>query len=90
MGKFAYQAKKKTGEATQGEIDANNETEVRIKLRAMGLEVSQVISKTQVTGARRGPPPSPGFSLFRPKVKGKDLQVFTRQFATLINAGRKS
>ncbi len=86
MGKFAYQARKKTGEATQGEIDASNETEVRIKLRAMGLEVSQVISKAQMS-ARRAPPPTPGFTLFRPKVKGKDLQVFTRQFATLINAG---
>ena len=87
MGKFAYQARNKTGATTQGEIDATNETEVRVKLRAMGLEASRVISKTQVTGARRAAPAAAGFSLFRPKVKGKDLQVFTRQFATLINAG---
>ena len=53
MGKFAYQARNKTGATTQGEIDANNETEVRVKLRAMGLEASRVISKTQVTGADR-------------------------------------
>ncbi len=87
MGKFIYQAKKQGGENTQGEIDAANETEVRIKLRAMGLEVSRVISKTQVTGVRKAPPPPSGFNFFQAKVKGKDLQVFTRQFATLINAG---
>ncbi len=85
MGKYAYQAKKKSGEATQGEIDASNETEVRIKLRAMGLEVSRVLLKAQAAPARRAP--ETGFSFFKPKVKGKDLQVFTRQFSTLINAG---
>ena len=88
MGKFSYQAKKKTGDIAQGEIEASNETEVRIKLRAMGLEVSKVISRTQLTATRKGAAPAPsGLAFFRPKVKGKDLQVFTRQFATLINAG---
>ncbi len=88
MAKFAYQARKKTGEAAQGEIEANNETEVRIKLRAMGLEASKVILRTQVTASRKAPSAdSGGLVFFRPKVKGKDLQVFTRQFATLINAG---
>jgi type IV pilus assembly protein PilC len=88
MAKYAYQAKNKTGQLSQGEIDGLNETEVRIKLRAMGLEASRVISKSQIgAAAARKAAPSGGMNLFRPRVKGKDLQVFTRQFATLINAG---
>lgn len=84
MAKFAYQAKDKGGQVTQGEIDAASETEVRIKLRAMGQEAVKVIPR-QAQPVKK----SSGGSLFGggKKVSGKELQVFTRQFATLINAG---
>lgn len=84
MGKYSYQARNRSGQVTQGEIEATNETEVRIRLRAMGLEASRVAALTQITSLKS---PSVAGNLFKARVKGKDLQIFTRQFATLINAG---
>lgn len=78
MAKFTYQAKSSTGQMMQGEIDGFNETEVRTKLRQMNMNVMQVAPKS--SAAR-----NIGFGA--PKVKIKDLQIFTRQFATLVNAG---
>lgn len=84
MGKFAYQAKRKDGAITQGEVDAFNEMEARTKLRLQQLEVVRIVSfnSKRPTVAKTS---SAGF--FSPKVNSKDLQIFTRQFATLINAG---
>lgn len=81
MAKFVYQAKNLNGQLTNGEIDANNETEVRTRLRHLQLEVVRVNSKN-LLGNSRG---TGGF--FTSKVKVKDLQIFTRQFSTLINSG---
>lgn len=81
MPKYSYQAKSSKGVLSQGDIDAANENDARTKLRAQGLEpisVTMAVRK-QVQVKKRG--------FFEAKVKGKDLQVFTRQFATLINAG---
>lgn len=83
MPKYVYNARKRTGEIANGEIEAGNETEVRIKLRAMGLEASRVVSRTP-QGVVRRPAKT---SFFKKKVEGRELQIFTRQFATLINAG---
>ncbi len=82
MAKFSYQAKNLNGQMTNGEIDAVNETEVRTRLRQMHLEVVRVNSKGLGGFAPKG---ANGF--FVSKVKVKDLQIFTRQFATLINSG---
>jgi type IV pilus assembly protein PilC len=86
MAKFAYQARNKSGQLTQGEIDAINETEVRIKLRSMGMEASRIIPRSAIGPKKPGAPVNSG-ARFNRRIKGKDLQVFTRQFATLINAG---
>lgn len=68
----------------KGVIDAKDEAEARVKLRAkqlipMKFKVLQGVTqqKSNVTQV----------SFFTPKVKTKELQIFTRQFATLINAG---
>lgn len=82
MGKFSYQAKNLNGQITSGEIEAFNETEVRTRLRQMHLEVVRVNTKNPL-GMMKGQ--AGGF--FGSKVKVKDLQIFTRQFATLINSG---
>lgn len=81
MAKFSYQAKNLNGQMITGEMDGLNETEVKTKLRQMNMNVVSVVAK-----------PGHGKSLSQmlakgPKVKVKDLQIFTRQFATLINAG---
>ncbi|UOF02398.1 type II secretion system F family protein [Bdellovibrio reynosensis] len=82
MAKFQYQAKNSTGQMVQGEIEAANQQEAIIRLRAQQLLPVRVV---QFGSSRAAAGKSA--SLFAPRVKGKDLQVFTRQFATLINAG---
>lgn len=80
MAKFQYQAKNASGQTVQGEIEANSQQEAIIRIRA------QQMTPTRVTAGAR-PGVGKATSLFSPSVKGKDLQIFTRQFATLINAG---
>lgn len=79
MAKFSYQAKNLNGQTTTGELDAFNETEVRTRLRQLNLEVLKVSAKSQNYST---------FGAFNnTRVKVKDLQVFTRQFSTLVNSG---
>lgn len=83
MAKFQYQAKNQAGQMIQGEVEAGNQQEAIIRIRAQQLFPTRV---TQVAAARRAAV-SKNVGLFAPRVNGKDLQIFTRQFATLINAG---
>lgn len=84
MAKFNYQAKNTAGKLTQGEIEATSVTEARNKLQQMNMQVMQLSSKTAQV---RKSASNSGLGMFAPRVKSKDLQIFTRQFATLINAG---
>ncbi len=82
MARFQYQARSMNGKISNGVIDARDEVEAKVKLRARQL---MPINLKVAMG-----PASSGDSLaalFEHKVKSKDLQIFTRQFATLINAG---
>lgn len=81
MIKYRFEAKSLTGKASRGYVEANDESEAKVKLRARQL-VPLKLTVVQSTGTKSG-----GVSFFAPKVKGKELQIFTRQFATLVNAG---
>lgn len=67
----------KTGMVT-GEMAAENEAAVVEALRKRNVIVSSVRPKPKELKM-------PSFA--QPKVSGKDLAIFTRQFATMINAG---
>jgi len=82
MALYNYQAKMFNGRMVKGQIDAGNETEVRVKLRAQ-----QMIPVSVVLKADKKKSGAQSFNLFVPKVKPKELQIFTRQFATLIASG---
>lgn len=82
MAKFQYQAKNPSGQMIQGEIEAGNQQEAIIRLRAQQLLPTRVV---QYGASRKAVGKSS--SIFAARVNGKDLQIFTRQFATLINAG---
>ena len=82
MPKFFYQAKNAAGQTVQGSIESPNETEAKIRLRAQNLNPIKV---AQAVSSQRPAPGGTGF--FSQKVSAKDLQIFTRQFSTLINAG---
>jgi len=83
MPRYAYQAKNSAGQLTQGEMDGGSEVEVRNRLQQMSLQPLKVVQKAAV--GKKVEQKSSFF--FAPKVNTKDLQIFTRQFATLINAG---
>ncbi len=86
MARFSYTAKNITGQTLQGELEAANENEARVRLRAQQL-IPLRLARSSGTSKASAKKTSMGGGLFAPKVKSKDLQIFTRQFATLINAG---
>ena len=79
---YAYKVRDKGGKVTQGTLEADSPTLVASKLRSMGLTPIS-IDKHQASVASKELH-VPGFG---PKVKMKQLSVFARQFATMINAG---
>ena len=84
MARYSYDARTLTGTPQKGTIEAKDEADARIKLRSKQLipikfKVLQDINSNQTK--------SNAVSFFSPKVKSKELQIFTRQFATLINSG---
>lgn len=84
MAKFQYHAKNSAGQTVQGEIEAGSQQEAIIRLRAQQLLPTRLVVGS---GSKSKPGVGQATGLFAPKVNTKDLQVFTRQFATLINAG---
>ncbi|MBX3112728.1 MAG: type II secretion system F family protein [Fimbriimonadaceae bacterium] len=77
MPQFAYVAVDNTGKEIKSVLDAENESAVIGRLRELSLQVVEVKeTKRKVqTGKARG------------KMKPKALVVFSRQFATMIDAG---
>ncbi|MBL8602850.1 MAG: type II secretion system F family protein [Myxococcales bacterium] len=75
MPQFTYEAKTRGGELRTGVLDADDENAVGAKLRAQQLTPVKVSKK--------------GFNISfgGGSVSTKDLVIFTRQFATMIDAG---
>lgn len=85
MATYAYQARSITGRVSQGKIEARDEADAKIKLRAKQLipiKLTVFNSKLDDSSLENTLKKA-----FEPKMSSKDLQIFTRQFATLINAG---
>jgi len=81
---FEFQAKTDDGRVVRGELNAANESEARIRMRAQRLTPLRLDVKKGAGGK--------GFdmkklAMFGDSVSQKDLQVFTRQFAVLVGAG---
>jgi type IV pilus assembly protein PilC len=85
MARYSYEARTLTGNAQKGVIEAKDEAEARVKLRAKQLIPMKFTVLQGAVGGQKAN--SASVSFFTPKVKTKELQIFTRQFATLINAG---
>jgi type IV pilus assembly protein PilC len=83
MPTFAYSAINAQGVETVGEISATDLSAARDALRGSGLlaEWLEERKAPATTDARRG------FFGRTKKVKAKSLQIFSRQFATMIEAG---
>src|SRR5690349_16412974 len=94
MPEFTYTARDRTGRTIEGTIQAANSAIAAGRVREMGYEVEKVRPLDPRLAAR----PRQGVGLTErakeqlvyPVVSGvvlKDLALFYRQFATMINAG---
>ncbi len=81
MAKFSWEGKNRTGQVQKGEMDAPNEAAVNAQLRRNGIMPTKVKERGKGLDVELK---IPGFA---PKITTKDLVVFTRQFATMIDAG---
>ena len=84
MATFAYEGKTASGEARKGTINAADTTQARAKLRDMRISASSV-TESKSALAFQIKIPRPGF--LKPGVKLRDLVIFSRQFATMIDSG---
>jgi type IV pilus assembly protein PilC len=83
MAKFKFEAKTTNGKAFVGEVEAANETEARVKIRAqrmMPLKVVPAQTAAATAAAKKKKPGGGG-------VSAKELQIFTRQLSTLLSSG---
>jgi type IV pilus assembly protein PilC len=84
MSTWAYNAINAQGLESTGEIEANDVNAAREQLRSRGLMAS---SLRQLGGSAAAGDESAAAGRFAKKIKPKALQVFSRQFATMIEAG---
>ena len=84
MAKFSYTAVDARGKQANGTIDANDQTEAIAQIRQLGL-YPQRLDEARETEAEATDKPK--VRKKSGKVKMKILTVFTRQLATLIDAG---
>ncbi|HBT83521.1 MAG: pilus assembly protein PilC [Desulfuromonadales bacterium GWD2_61_12] len=81
MAKFSWEGKVRSGQTQKGMVEAPNENSAIIALKRQGVSVTTI--KMVSDGSKKN------FltAMMEPKVTTKDLVVFTRQFATMIDAG---
>lgn len=83
MPLFEFQAKTEDGRIVKGELDATNEADARIRMRAQRLTPLRIEARKAASASFDLAKINP----FGDSVSQKDLQVFTRQFAVLVGAG---
>ncbi len=79
MPVYTWKGKTRQGTITKGEMEAANEEAVMVQLRGQMLTPISVKNKPKDVAEYVG--------FLKQKIKTKDLVIFTRQFATMIDAG---
>ena len=77
---YAYRVRTKEGRVIAGQMEADGEAAVASRLRSQGLMPVQITKESKTNLQME-------INIFPEKVKLKDLAIFSRQFATMINAG---
>ncbi len=77
---YNWEGKTRTGTEANGEMEAPNEEAVIARLRTQQIVATKVKAKSKFSGLSN-------IQLTKQKVSEKDIVVFTRQFATMIDAG---
>jgi type IV pilus assembly protein PilC len=78
---YNYSVRDKSGKLVSGTLDAENSAAVANRLKAMGYSP---VSINEANAGLKKEIKIPGFGK---KVKLKDLAIFSRQFATMVNSG---
>ncbi len=79
MAVFNYSVRDKAGKVVKGSLEGDSREAVSAKLRQMGYIILELDQQSQLAAM--------GQIKFGTGVKVKDVAVFARQFATMINAG---
>lgn len=79
---YEYKVRDTSGALKTGKLEAESPSQVASKLKQMGYAP---VSITKAGGGMSKEIKIPGMG--KPKIKLKDLAIFSRQFATMINAG---
>ena len=79
MAVYLWEGTTRRGELQKGELEAENDSALRIVLRRQGLTNVKIKQKPKDLLEY--------IPFLRQRVKEKDVVVFSRQFATMINAG---
>jgi len=79
MAIYLWTAKARAGDKKSGELEANSSDAVALHLKNMGLTPGKIKEKPKDI--------SEIFPFLAPKITIKDLVVFTRQFAVMVDAG---
>jgi type IV pilus assembly protein PilC len=77
---YTYRVRTKEGRIVTGTMEADGEGAVAGRLRAQGFIPVQISKEAKVSAKTE-------LHIFPQRVKLKDLAVFSRQFATMINSG---
>lgn len=84
MPVFAYEGRTAGGDTRKGQLEAADADAARSRLRQMSIQPTS-LKKAGGLGGMELSMPMPDF--LKPKVTTKDLVVFVRQFATMIDSG---
>lgn len=79
MPVYTWVGRARGGEIRKGEIEAANEAQVRLQLRRLRVIPTKIKAKPKDI--------SEYLPFLKPKIAHKDVVIFTRQFATMIDAG---
>ena len=77
MATFTYSARNRQGEIQNGELEAPSQQDAHALLRRQNLQPLRVTPKKAGAGGIK----------FGTGIKTRDIVIFTRQFATMINSG---
>lgn len=87
MAEYTYEALDKGGKQVKGVIEASSEEIIIEKLRNMGYYPLNVTLNKTKGGASGDITALPGIRVIFHRIKSKHIMTFTRQLATLIDAG---
>jgi type IV pilus assembly protein PilC len=77
---YAYRVRTKEGRIVQGKMEADGEGAVATRLRSQGFIPIQINKEAKISAKTE-------IRIFPEKIKLKDVAIFSRQFATMINSG---